>query len=436
MNRVVSNVALLLATFGGVHCGLGFQAPLTSVQTFLVTNGYSVTVRYEVYDTALNTWMSATRQYAGNVSSFWVIAGLTVTDGIITWVASASGQFASHDTELGCAVYDPNRRSWRERTWRYEGNSLNYWTIPTLTVAGGVVAWRAEGGGTLPLWDNELGCAVYDPAQGAWQERRRLYEGTALSYWGVTNLIAADGLVAWQVNNLGQFSLGHKRVGYAVYDPLNAVWMDDSQYYEGRLNDVWTVSSLTIAGQTIQWNAAHPGETIREIRGYDQPHRLWAKAATTPVASYVSSAGFGTAPLGLWFTDMSIGATNWNWDFRDGMPSTERSPYHVFTNSGIYPVFLDITGPGGSSSASLTVSVDSGSGVLRFDPAQAQLVGGAMHLQLTGVSAVKPVILYASTNLLDWLPIYTNPPQPGPIELVDPLVTGRSQRFYRAAEVP
>lgn len=40
------------------------------------------------------------------------------------------------------------------------------------------------------------------------------------------------------------------------------------------------------------------------------------------------------------FTDKSIGADSWNWDFGDGTHSTEQNPVHIYSTDGIYTVTL------------------------------------------------------------------------------------------------
>jgi alpha-tubulin suppressor-like RCC1 family protein len=55
-------------------------------------------------------------------------------------------------------------------------------------------------------------------------------------------------------------------------------------------------------------------------------------------------------------------------------------------------------------------------------------------LELDQLSGHGSIIVYASTNLVDWVPILTNPPQLGPLELVDPKATNMPARFYRAEE--
>lgn len=54
--------------------------------------------------------------------------------------------------------------------------------------------------------------------------------------------------------------------------------------------------------------------------------------------------------------------------------------------------------------------------------------------RLLGAAGTGPVIIYASTNLVDWLPVYTNPPVVGAIDYTEPVLAGMAQRFYRAAE--
>jgi hypothetical protein len=44
------------------------------------------------------------------------------------------------------------------------------------------------------------------------------------------------------------------------------------------------------------------------------------------------------------------------------------------------------------------------------------------------------VIIYASSNLLDWSAIFTNPPTIGPLHYLEAPVTGQPVRFYRASE--
>jgi PKD repeat protein len=57
----------------------------------------------------------------------------------------------------------------------------------------------------------------------------------------------------------------------------------------------------------------------------------------------------GCVPHTIQFTDQSIWATSWLWEFDDGGTSTEQNPSHTFLKGGRYNVKLTVSGEGGSS---------------------------------------------------------------------------------------
>lgn len=61
------------------------------------------------------------------------------------------------------------------------------------------------------------------------------------------------------------------------------------------------------------------------------------------------------------------------------------------------------------------------------------LTNGQFGLTLTGVAGLT-YVLEVSTNLVDWVPIHTNPPGNGVINFVDPAASSGGLRFYRAIE--
>jgi hypothetical protein len=75
-------------------------------------------------------------------------------------------------------------------------------------------------------------------------------------------------------------------------------------------------------------------------------------------------------------------------------------------------------------------------GPLRLDvePLLSQTGSGALPLQLTGLTASGPVIIYASSNLLDWSAVFTNPPTIGPLQYREAPPSDQPLRFYRALE--
>ena len=83
-------------------------------------------------------------------------------------------------------------------------------------------------------------------------------------------------------------------------------------------------------------------------------------------ADFTSNVTSGDAPLAVKFTDTSIAATSWQWDFdEDGViDSTEANPEYTYTEAGVYTVALTVS-DGESSDAEtktdyITVSLDAG----------------------------------------------------------------------------
>jgi PKD repeat protein len=79
-----------------------------------------------------------------------------------------------------------------------------------------------------------------------------------------------------------------------------------------------------------------------------------------PVASFTASSESGDAPLSVSFTNATTGdVTGYVWDFNsDGQPdNTETSPSNTFTEPGTYVVELIANGPGGSTTATKSITV-------------------------------------------------------------------------------
>ena len=73
--------------------------------------------------------------------------------------------------------------------------------------------------------------------------------------------------------------------------------------------------------------------------------------ATVPVASFSAIPTDGAAPLGVTFTDTSIGSTNWSWIFGDSSTTNlaTNSVVHTYNAPGVYSVTENVSGLGGSS---------------------------------------------------------------------------------------
>jgi len=87
-------------------------------------------------------------------------------------------------------------------------------------------------------------------------------------------------------------------------------------------------------------------------------------------ADFGASPTFGTAPLAVTFTDMSIGApTAWSWSFGDGGTSAERNPTYTYVAPGVYTVTLTITDGTGGTSTKTRTNLVTATGDQVFGPA-------------------------------------------------------------------
>ena len=101
-----------------------------------------------------------------------------------------------------------------------------------------------------------------------------------------------------------------------------------------------------------------------------------------------------------------------------------------FTNAGNYSVLVTNAFGNVSASSSLTVQPFT----FALSSTNPLLTTNGLQLQLTGVFATNAVILYASTDLVSWLPILTNSAATGAVQFLDSAATNLPLRFYRTTE--
>ncbi len=71
---------------------------------------------------------------------------------------------------------------------------------------------------------------------------------------------------------------------------------------------------------------------------------------------------------------------------------------------------------------------------LRFNPGALELDSLGLHLQVNGAAGTNAVVIYASSDLLNWIPLATNPPVAGSVQFLDTTATNAPRRFYRASQ--
>jgi len=76
------------------------------------------------------------------------------------------------------------------------------------------------------------------------------------------------------------------------------------------------------------------------------------------IASFTASPTSGTAPLNVSFTNGSVGAISWSWNFGNGQTSTGQNPNTTYDNGGTYVVVLVASNGGCTSTDTTTIHVD------------------------------------------------------------------------------
>lgn len=95
---------------------------------------------------------------------------------------------------------------------------------------------------------------------------------------------------------------------------------------------------------------------ITNITGFNHPNGLgiFIRKLYIPISSFTMNTSAIVAPRVVQFTDTSLNSpTNWEWNFGDGITSTEQNPIHNYTSAGNYTVSLNVSG----SVSSQTISV-------------------------------------------------------------------------------
>ncbi|HLP78353.1 MAG TPA: hypothetical protein VK327_15720, partial [Candidatus Paceibacterota bacterium] len=236
-------------------------------------------------------------------------------------------------------------------------------------------------------------------------------------------------------------------------------------------------------GSIVSWGSSGatniPAEATNLVSiAAGRNHALALKPDGTVIAWGVGSAGQTSVPF--WLTNVvaiSGGSTHSLALLNDGTPYVIRQPWNLVAWSGTDIQFdaaalgqaplayqwqfngTDLTGATNASLALTNLLVTQAGNyrciisnsvgsvstrlatltVLRGTP---QFVSGgtgfdnvgAFRLLLSGISGHGNIVLYASTNLVDWQPVFTNPPAAGELLFTDSSATNFPQRFYKFEE--
>jgi beta propeller repeat protein len=101
-----------------------------------------------------------------------------------------------------------------------------------------------------------------------------------------------------------------------------------------------------IYGNNIVWTDYRNGQ--------DKPDIYMGTLSYLPVAAFTASPVSGKASLTVKFSDKSIDAYYWYWDFGDKTTSKDQNPVHKYAKAGKYTVTLTVKNAAGSNTAKKT----------------------------------------------------------------------------------
>lgn len=129
-------------------------------------------------------------------------------------------------------------------------------------------------------------------------------------------------------------------------------WSDltDNATYAGVLTAQLSIANVPVVLDGSQYRCRITGPCISQL--LSEAAGLTVEPA--PVASFLAT----TSGDGFYqFTNTSLGANSYSWDFGDGSQSNEQSPSHVYAQEGIFIVILTVTGDCGTDLDSQQVVV-------------------------------------------------------------------------------
>jgi hypothetical protein len=341
-------VTLALFWGGGITPCLAYYPPLQDVTGPTVVQDNQTKVNVSVHNPATGQDIPGVWSTPGGAAAI-AVDQLCNNQGMVAWRVK---DLTNNKFQIVTGVYDPNpAMGWQFGT--YWGAWLDYETN-ILALNDGVLLYASHynSGSIITPSVLHVYYATYDPGKDisvgepyyvGWRSRRQsLYAFSSINPYGY---VVKDGVVAFFIfsPSLGYF------VDYGIYNSLNHGW---DIHHEQSVDS--PTLPLQISNATVTWTL----EGQAQKRGYDWADFSWHNGVDTKVlANFVFAPPKGNVNAPIYFTDMSIGATAWNWTLGDGATSKDRSLYHKYIKPGNYAGNQQANGPLGTDNNLQTVPV-------------------------------------------------------------------------------
>jgi PKD repeat protein len=115
-----------------------------------------------------------------------------------------------------------------------------------------------------------------------------------------------------------------------------------------------TPASSTLQNPSVTWSLPGSKSVKLTISGVGGPQSITQTVEILPLPA--ANFTFTVNKYEVTFTNTSVNSTSYDWDFGDGLNSSEESPLHEYADAGTYVVILTASGPCGTSTKSITVN--------------------------------------------------------------------------------
>jgi parallel beta-helix repeat protein len=301
--------------------------------------------------TSLTIGNNVTEIGYGAFSGCTGLTSLTIPDSVTSIDDNAfSGCTGLTSLTLGNNVTEIGNYAFRDCT------GLTSLTLPDSVTIGTNVFYGCTGLTSLTIGNNvTLGSSAF---QGC----------TGLASLTIGNNVISSGWAFRGCTGLTSLTIGNvTKIGYGTFygcTDLTSLTLPDSvtdigsYAFSGCVN----LTSMTFEGNAptlgSDWARNVPTTMVvyyyQGATGFTDPWNGFTTVmlALPPTADFSADVTNGEAPLAVQFTDQSIGAESWAWDFNgdDTVDSTERNPTYTYTSDGEYSVNLTVTNSLGTDS--------------------------------------------------------------------------------------
>ena len=224
--------------------------------------------------------------------------------------------------------------------------------------------WQSHNGGygsaiALGDYDND---GDDDLAAGRWFHELWVYENLGTTFttapiWSTAIECVAEELAWVDIDGLGVLPEvdtlavdGSTKLFYTAHHPLyeiDSVVVDGSRLgYAGYCYDLvsgWlSLAQAPVTEAICYYRYSYHNDLA--VSNWDTVNMVFANT-NPPFVDVAADNTFGPTPLAVQFTDNSVGAYEWSWDFGDGESSLQQNPLHVYEQPGYYDVEVEITTP-------------------------------------------------------------------------------------------